>query len=356
MADLVRRHFESKGVRVMLNTRVTGFEGDGEVRSVVTEQGRFPAEMVIMGVGVRPNVRLAREAGLELGTTGAIKVDDHMRTSDPDVYAAGDCVEAVHLVSGLPCYVPLGSTANKQGRIAAINICGGDRAFPGVAGCKVFDYTVARAGLTETRARELGHQVETTLTPGPDRAHYMPDARLVVIKLVCDAKTRRIIGIQAVGAGEAAKRVDVAVTAITAGMTIDEVANIDLCYAPSYSEALDNIHTACNVMQNKLDGQMRAISPAEVLRRVSRGAPIELLDVRPLAEYEKTRIEGARHIPLAALMGRLGEIPTDREIVVFSRVSLSAYEAAIKLRARGFRDVKVMDGGMVMWPGERAGG
>jgi NADPH-dependent 2,4-dienoyl-CoA reductase/sulfur reductase-like enzyme/rhodanese-related sulfurtransferase len=358
MAELVRRHFESKGVRVMLNTRVTGFEGDARVERVVTEHGSFPAEMVIMGVGVRPNVRLAQEAGLELGTTGAIKVDDHMRTSDPDVYAVGDCVETTHLISGLPCYVPLGSTANKQGRIAAINICGGDRAFPGVVGstvCKVFDYTVARAGLTEKRARELGYRVETTLTPGPDRAHYMPDARLLVIKLICDVETRRIIGIQAVGPGEAAKRVDVAVTAMTTGMTIEDVANIDLCYAPSYSEALDNVHTACNVMQNKLDGHMRGITPMEVLRRINRGAPIELLDVRPHAEFEKRRIEGARHIPLAALLGRLSEVPTDREIVVFSRMSLSAYEASVKLRAHGFRDVKVMDGGMVMWPGDHVG-
>jgi len=352
MAELVRTHFESKGVRVMLNTRVTGFEGDGEVRAVVTERGRFPADMVIMGVGVRPNVKLAREAGLELGETGAVKVDEHMRTSDPDIYAAGDCVECVDLITGRPAYVPLGSTANKQGRVAAVNICGGEDSFPGVAGttvCKVFDYTVGRAGLTERQARELGYDVASTLTPGLDRAHFMPNAAMIVTKLVADAGTRRLLGIQVVGPGEAAKRVDVAVTAMTGGMTVDAISKLDLCYAPSYSDALDNLHAACNVMRNKLDGQMVGIAPAEVRRKLEAGENIMLLDVRTHAEFDEARIEGSRHIPVAALRGRLDELPRDRPIVVFSRVSLSAYEASFILKAAGFEDVRVMDGGIVMW-------
>ena len=353
MAELVRRHFESKGVRVMLNTRVTGFEGDVRVRRVVTENGAFPADMVIMGVGVRPNVELAKEAGLELGETGAIKVDEHMRTSDPDIYAAGDCVESVNLITGKPCYVPLGSTANKQGRVAAINMCDGEDTFPGVAGttvCKVFDYTVARSGLTERQAREHGCQVVTTLTPGLDRAHFMPDAAMIIIKLVGDAETGRLLGIQVVGPGEAAKRVDVAVTAMTAGMTIDTIAKLDLCYAPSYSDALDNLHTACNVMQNKLRGHMVGVSPVEVRRRLRAGEDILLLDVRTLAEFDEARIEASKHIPIGALQGRLNELPRDKEIITFSRVSLSGYEAASILKAAGFRSVKVMDGGITMWP------
>ncbi len=357
MADLVRRHLESKGVRVMLETRVTGFRGEGAVRQVLTEKGDFPAEMVIMGVGVRPNVKLAREAGLEIGPTGAIRVDDHMRTSDPDVYAAGDCVEVTDLLTGEPAYVPLGSTANKQGRVAAVNICGGDDRFPGVVGttvCKVFDYTVGRAGLTEKRAREAGHDVVTSLTPGMDRAHFMPDAALVVIKLVADRAARRLLGIQVVGAGDAAKRLDVAVAAIAAGMTVDEIANLDLGYAPSYSDALDVLHTACNVTRNKLDGLMAGITPMQVRRRLDAGDDFILLDVRTHSEYDARHIRGSRHIPIGALEGRRRELP-DKEIVVMSRVSLTAYEAAVKLRAWGFGDVKVMDGGMVMWPYDKVG-
>ena len=354
MAELVRQHLESHGVRVMLNTRVTGFRGDGAVEQVLTEKGDFPAELVIMGVGVRPNVSLAREMGLEIGPSGAIRVDDHMRTSDPDIYAAGDCVEVSDLITGKPAYVPLGSTANKQGRVAAVNICGGDDRFPGVVGttlCKVFDYTVARAGLTELRAREAGYDVVTSLTPSTDRAHFMPHAEMIVIKLVADRATRKLLGIQVVGAGEAAKRLDVAVTAITAGMTVDAVANLDLGYAPSYADALDSLHTACNGTRNKLDGLMDGIMPAEVRRRLDAGEDFVLLDVRTHTEFDASRIPGSRHIPVGALQGRRSELP-DTEIVVVSRVGLTAYEAAVKLRAWGFERVRVMDGGMVMWPGD----
>ena len=352
MAELVRTHFESKGVRVVLNTRVTGFEGDGRIQQVLTEKGVFPADMVIMGVGVRPNVTLAAEAGLKLGASGAIKVNDHMCTSDPDIYAAGDCVECVDLITRRPCYAPFGSTANKQGRVAAINMCGGDARFPGVLSttiCKVFDYTVARTGLTEKQAGESGYQTVSTFTPALDRAHFMPGAATIVIKLVGDAKTRKLLGIQAVGPGEAAKRVDVAVAAMTGGLTADDISNLDPCYAPSYSDAMDNIHTACNVMKNKLDGRMTGITPMEVRRRLSASEDIVLLDVRTHAEFDEARIEGARHIPLGALRGRLDELPADKEIITFSRVSLSAYEAAIILKAHGFQKVKVMDGGMAMW-------
>jgi len=358
MAELVRREMESKGVRVCLNSRVTGFEGDGAVERVITEKRSFPADMVIMGVGVRPNVKLAAEAGLKLGATGAIQVDDHMRTSDPDIFAAGDCVECADLITGRPSYVPLGSTANKQGRVAAINICGGDATFPGIVGttaCKVFDSTVARAGITEKLAREIGCEVVTTLTPGYDRAHFMPNAAMIVIKLIADARTRKLLGIQVVGAGEVPKRVDVAVTAMTAGMTVDTLANLDLCYAPSYSEALDNILTACNVMRNKLDGHMDGLSPMEVRRRLDGPDPVALLDVRTHREFDQTHIGGARHIPLGALRGRIDELDPKREIVTFSHVSLGAYEAAIILKNHGFRKVSVMDGGIVMWPYDTIG-
>lgn len=357
MAGLVRRHFEEHGVRVMLNTEVTGFEGETAVRRVLSERGSIPADMVILGTGVAPNVELAREAGLELGETGAIKVDPGMRTSDPDIYAAGDCVESICIITGQPCYVPMGSTANKQGRVAALNICGADEQFPGITSttvCKMFDYTVARAGLTEKDALARGHEVAVSLTPGLDRAHFMPHARMIVIKLIAEAESGRILGLQVVGPGEAAKRVDVAVTAMTAGMSVETVSKLDLCYAPSYSEALDNLHTACNVLRNKLSGQMQAIRPEAVHRRLNSGEDLLLLDVRTQSEYEESQIEGSKHIPLSSLRGRLSELPGDRQIVVFSHVSLSAYEASIILRSHGFEDVRVMDGGIIMWPyGER---
>lgn len=359
MAELVRRHFESKGVRVMVGTRVLGFEGDDSVHRVLTDQGVLNTDMVILGVGVRPNVELARRAGLEIGPTGAVKVDDHMRTSDPDVYAAGDCVECADLLTGEPAYMPLGSTASKQGRVAAVNICGGDDAFGGVTSttvCRVFDYTVARAGLSERQARERDVDVVCAVVPAIDRAHFMPAANLVVLKVVVDRAGARLLGVQAVGPGEAAKRCDVAVAAMTARMTVHQIANLDLCYAPPYSQAMDNLHTACNVARNKLAGHLVGLSPMQVKAKRDAGEDFILLDVRTHDEYEEGRIEGCLHVPLSTLRARLGEVPHDKEIVCVCRFGLRSYEASVILRGRGFPDVKIMDGGLHMWPYELIGG
>ncbi len=357
MARLVELHLESNGVKVLTNTKVTSFEGrDGKVRTVVTDKGTLSADIVIMGIGVRPNIALAQKAGLELGETGAIKVDTHMQTSDPDIYAAGDCVESTDILTAKPCYVPLGSTANKQGRVAAINLCGGDDTFPGVLEstvCKVFDYCVARTGLTETAAKQLGYKVTTSLAPAPDRANYMPTAKILMLKLVVDSDTRRLLGAQAVGPGAGDKRIDVAATAITAGMTTDQLANLDLCYAPPYSPAMDNIITAANIARNKLDGHMVGISAAQVQKMLAEKKDFFFLDVRSPGEYEQVRLPRAVLIPLASLRGRLDEIPAGKEIVTFGQISLRGYEAAIVLKAAGFENVRVLDGGVAMWPYEK---
>ncbi|MCP4642800.1 MAG: FAD-dependent oxidoreductase [bacterium] len=356
VARLVEQHLESHGVKVLTNTRVESIEGEGKVTGVVTDKGRLAAEMVIMSVGVRPNVKLAEEAGLEIGTTHAIKVDDHMCTSDPDIYAAGDCVECVDLITGSPSYVPLGSTANKQGRVAAQNICGREDTFPGILGstvCKVFDFCVARTGLTEVAAREAGFDVVTVLAPAPDKAHFMPTAKPLLFKMIADRKTRRLLGVQATGPGAGDKRIDVAAMAITAGMTVDQMANADLSYAPPYAPAMDNIITAANIARNKLDGVMTGITPIEVKEKIDRGDDFVFLDVRSPAEVEQMRLPGSINIPLGALRPRAGELPKDKEIVAFCKISLRGYEAALILGAAGFADVKVMDGGIAMWPYEK---
>ena len=356
MARLVERHMESKGVKVLTNTRVTGFEGEGSVTAVLTSQGRLPADLVVLGIGVKPNVELARAAGLQIGITGGIKADETMRTSDPDIYAAGDCVEATDLVTGKPCYAPMGSTANKQGRVAAINLCGGHDSFPGVLGstvCQVFDFCVARTGLTEAAARQHGYQVTTVLVPDSDRPHYMPAAKPLVLKLVVDSRTRKLLGAQAVGPGAGDKRMDAAALALTAGMTVDQLSKVDLCYAPPYSPALDNLITAANVARNKLDGQVIGITPMEVKARLDAKEDLLLLDVRSPAEHQQEHLAGSTLIPLGALRSRLSELPRNKEIVTFCKVSLRGYEAAKILQAAGFSRVKVMDGGMAVWPYEK---
>jgi NADPH-dependent 2,4-dienoyl-CoA reductase/sulfur reductase-like enzyme/rhodanese-related sulfurtransferase len=359
MARLVERHMESHGAKVMTNTQVTAFEGEGRVNGVLTSQGRLPADLVVLGIGVRPNVELARRAALQIGPTGAIQVDAGMRTSDPDIYAAGDCAESTDLVTGKPCYVPMGSTANKQGRVAAINICGGRDEFPGVLGstvCRVFDFCVARTGLTEAAARQHGYEVTTVLVPESDRPHYMPTAKLLIIKLVVDTGTRKLLGAQAVGPGAGDKRMDVAAMAITAGMTVDQLSKVDLCYAPPYSPALDNIITAANVARNKLDGQFVGITPMEVKARLDAKEDFVLLDVRSPAEHQQENLAGSNLIPLGALRSRLGELPKEKEIVAFCKVSLRGYEAAKILQGAGFKRVRVMDGGMTVWPYEKIRG
>jgi NADPH-dependent 2,4-dienoyl-CoA reductase/sulfur reductase-like enzyme/rhodanese-related sulfurtransferase len=356
MADLVRKHMESHGVKVLTGEAVAKFKGEGKVSKVVTRSHELPCDMAILAVGVKPNASLAEAAGLETSSIGAICVDDHLRTGDPDIYAAGDCVECRNLITGKPCYVPLGSTANKQGRVAAVNICGGDEVFPGVLGttvCKVFDYAVGRTGLSEREARSQDYDAATCLAPAPDRAHYYPTAKPLMLKLVADRKSRRLLGVQAVGPGEAAKRVDVAATAITAGMTVDQVANLDLSYAPPYAPAMDNLITGANVLRNKFDGRMHGITPMEVKRKLDAGDPVLLLDVRSPAEIEQIKIEPSVKIPLGVLRARLRELPRDREIVTFCKISLRGYEAALILKAAGFEHVKVMDGGIVMWPYEK---
>jgi len=356
MARLVEQHMESHGVKVLTNTTVTGFEGTDRVTGVLTTAGRLPADMVILAIGVRPNTALARAAGLALGTTGAIQVDQTMRTSDPDIYAVGDCAETRDLLTGRPCYVPLGSTANKQGRVAAMNVCGLEDRFPGVLGstvCKVFDFCVARTGLTEAAARELGNEITTVLAPDFDRAHYMPGARLIMTKLIVETRTRKLLGAQVVGPGAGDKRMDVAAMAITAGMTVDQLAQADLCYAPPYATAMDALITAANVARNKLDGLIPGVSPLQVKRRLDAHEDFVFLDVRSPAEHQEVRLPHSTLIPLGALRGRLGELPRDKDIVAFCKVSLRGYEAARILQAAGFTRVQVMEGGVAMWPFEK---
>jgi NADPH-dependent 2,4-dienoyl-CoA reductase/sulfur reductase-like enzyme/rhodanese-related sulfurtransferase len=353
MARQVERHMDLYGVKVLTNTTVTSFEGNGKVSGVITSQGRLPAGLVVLGIGVRPNVDLARAAGLQIGVTSGIKVNDRQQTTDPDIYAVGDCAESVDLLTGKPSYVPMGSTANKQGRVAAINICGGEDRFPGILGsavCKVFDLCVARTGLTEAAARQLGYNIVTVLVPDTDHPHYMPDAKRIILKLVVDAATRKLLGAQAVGPGAGDKRIDVAAMAITAGMTVDQLSKADLCYAPPFSPALDNIITAANVARNKLDGLVSGITPMEVKAQLDSKKDFLFLDVRSPMEFKREHLPGSTLIPLGELRSRLGELPKDKDIVAFCQFSLRGYEAARIMQGAGFTRVRLMDGGVAAWP------
>jgi NADPH-dependent 2,4-dienoyl-CoA reductase/sulfur reductase-like enzyme/rhodanese-related sulfurtransferase len=353
------RYLRSRQVDVRCGTRVTRIEGDdqGNVQKVITEKGEIPADLVLISVGVRPNSKLAKDAGLDLGPIGDIRVNEYLQTSDPDIYAGGDCVRNIHLLTGKPVFAPMGSTANKHGRVIANNIMGYGEKFRGILGTavvKVFDCNVGKSGLTESQAREAGFEVVTTLVPSSDLPHYYPAKKTLLLKLIADRKTRKLLGIQGAGPGEVVKRIDVLATAMTLGATIDDLPALDLGYAPPYSTAIDIAAHASNVLRNKIDGIARSLTPREVKEMAERGEDFLWLDVRSPEEYQEKRIEDPRVklVPLGTLRLQIQELPREKKIVTLCKAGLRAYEAQTILEGSGFKDVRIMDGGVEAWPYE----
>ena len=360
IAGTVAKYAREQGITVLTGEKVVRFEGEDQVSAVVTDKQTIEADLVILSVGVKPNVELAVDAGLAIGSTGAIAVDDHLQTSDPDIYAGGDCVENVNLISGQKVFAPMGSTANKHGRVIGENLCGGNARFRGVLNTvvvKVLDLNVGKTGLTERDAKELGYEYVTAMVGGHDRPHYMPGAHIITIKLIAEAKTGKLLGAQAFGEGEIAKRIDIVATAITMGGTVSDLFDIDLAYAPPYSGPIDNVAVAANAVMNKVAGKLKGISPVTAKENMA-GKSI-FLDVRSPEECKQIRLSGVgdvQYIPLGQLRSRIGELSKDDEIVAFCKISLRGYEAALILEGEGFSNVKVMEGGIVAWPFENEKG
>jgi NADPH-dependent 2,4-dienoyl-CoA reductase/sulfur reductase-like enzyme/rhodanese-related sulfurtransferase len=358
-AAYLEKHLREKGANLLLGQRVTGFEGDGKgwVDKAITEKAELETGLVLLAIGVQPNTGLAKEAGLEISATGGVAVNAHLQTSDPDIYAGGDCVENVNLVTGQKVLAPLGSTANKHGRVIGTNATGGDETFPGALGtsiAKVFDYNVGRVGLSQWQAEKAGYDVVTSLVPGYEYATYYPKGREIMVKLVAERSSGKLLGGQVLGPGDTAKRIDVLATALTFGATVDDLANIDLAYAPPYNSALDPLHNAANVIRNKLSGLARTLTPMEVENKFKSGDDFIFLDVRSPGEWEAYRIEApqSRLIPLRELRQKLDKLPRDAEIVTFCHTSVRAYQAQRILDGAGFKNVKFMDGSIASWPYE----
>jgi NADPH-dependent 2,4-dienoyl-CoA reductase/sulfur reductase-like enzyme len=249
MRGVIHDELARHGIDILPSTPVA-FEGNGRLEAMVTADGRYPCDVALLGLGPRPNVELAQTAGVALGRTGAIATDAAMRTNVPNVYAAGDCAEALHLVTGQPAYIPLGSTANKQGRIAGENAAGGQATFGGVVGTMVvrcFDLAVASTGLTAARARSAGFDVQETLIQAKDISHYFPGAADIHVKLVADGERDRLLGGQIIGARGIAKRVDVLAAALYNRMTVAELRQLDLGYTPPFAPVWDPLLVAANV-------------------------------------------------------------------------------------------------------------
>lgn len=357
MARVLQNRLEEKGLEFRLGERVTRLEGNdkGRVARVITESGAVEADLVIIAAGVRPNVDLARAAGLALGETGALLVNEFMQTSDPDIYAVGDCVESVHLLSNRKVYVPLASVAVRQGRVAADNLAGGHSRFKGVlvtAVARLFDYSVGRTGLGLQEARAAGFKATATLVTALDRPAYYPGQGLVLLKLITEEGTQRVLGAQALGAAEVVKRVDVLASIIRLGGTVDDVAEVDLGYSPPFSTPLDVVHHAANTVRNKQAGLAQTITADELYARMQNGDDLVILDVRTVPQSKAKPFKDRRTvvIPLGELRARLAELPRDREIVVVCPQGLRSYEAQCILRGAGFERVRFLEGGLTAWP------
>lgn len=366
MAKLVENHIRRKGVQVMVDNGVSEFVGEnGTLTGVRLRDGTLlPCDLAVMAIGVTPNARLAADCGLAIGSLGGISVNFQMQTTDPNIYAAGDCVELKNLLTERNVLAPFGDLANLQGRVAGENAVNGNAAvFPGTVQsgiCKIFEFTAGSTGLSEKAARSLGmFDIETVINASPDKPGFM-GAKLLVSKMVVNRENRQILGYQCVGPGEVSKQVAVAAMAVQGKLTLDQLINADLPYAPPFSLAIDHFIVSAHILQNKLCGRMKGVSCREVYEILSNVAPGTarpfLLDVRSPDEYAEMRLGiGETLIPLGALRSRLQDLPQDKnhEIICYCKISLRGYEAALILMDAGWKNVKVMEGGVMAWPFER---
>ena len=339
MAALLHARLRKAGVTLRLGTAAESFETEnGKIRACLPGGEKLEADMVLLAVGVAPEGTLAREAGLEVNRRGAIVVNDRMETSDPHIYAVGDAVEISHFVTGQRVSIALAGPANKQGRIAADNITGGDSRYTGGQGSsvlKLFDMTAAVTGLNEKAAQAAGLSYDKVVLTSSSHAAYYPGARSMVVKVLFELLTGRILGGQIVGYDGADKRIDVLATAIRAGMTASDLTELDLAYAPPYSSAKDPVNMAGFVMENLLTGKVRQFHWHDV-DSLPRDGSVTLLDVRTRSEWDRGHFEGAVHIPLDQLRERMGELDPAKPVYVNCHSGLRSYIACRELTQRGY--------------------
>ena len=354
MGAVFQNYLEGEDLNFMLNTAVEKIlvDENDKVVGVQTNKGVVDAQMVLVAVGVRPCVQLAVDAGLEVDR--GIVINDHCQTSDPDIYAGGDCVVTTNLVSGQRVYSPMGSTANRQGRVIGINITGGDATHEGVlqtAVCKMFDWSLGACGLSERVAKQLGYDTVTAIVPGPDITHFMPGKKLIMTRLVADRATGKILGVQIVGPGKVDKRIDTMAAAMTFGVTAKQLANIDLSYAPPLSSAMENLTNAANVLQNTIDGKAKSMRFEEFESKLD-SDDVVFVDLRTEHERSQKMIPAKNqlHIPIEELRARANEVPKDKEVIVFCILSTRGFEGQLILNQAGYDDVKFVQGGIQFWP------
>lgn len=344
MAVYVEEHLRHKDISVMTDISVKEIS---ENHVVLSDDTKLTADMVLISTGVRPNIDLTKAAGIELGVTGAIKVNGKMETNLKNIFACGDCIEQYHVVTGKPIYRPLGSTANKTGRIAGDNITGGNLEFRGVLGTgifKIFDMTVAQTGLSEREAHDLGYDVVVCHNIKPNKPEYM-GGKEMVIKGIADKVTGRLLGVQIIGYEGVDKRIDVFVTAITFKAKVEDLFHLDLAYAPPFSTTKDPVMYTGMILDNAIHNGRPLMTPQNLNELIESGEKYTLIDARIVAQYDKNHIETAKSIPHSKLRSELPEIDQEEVVVTYCNKGVTGNAAQNILIGRGLKKVYNLSGG-----------
>lgn len=348
MAGIIETRLAGGGVCLHLSDSVKRIVGDARGKVILNSGTELDADLVVSAVGVRPDIQLAREAGLKIGATGGIAVDAGMRTSDPYIFAVGDAVETTHLVAGTPVLVPLAGPANKQARIAADNLCGLSSRYPGSLGTsivKIFDLQAAATGLNEKTAKRHNLRYQAIHLHPLNHAGYYPGAAMMNLKLLFEVPEGRVLGAQCIGADGVDKRIDVIATAIRAGMTVGDLEQIELAYAPPFGSAKDPVNMAGFVGGNILRGLVISVTYDQAVAMEN----TQFLDVRTHEEFKEGSIPQSIHIPLDELRQRIREVPRDRHLIVTCRTGIRSYAAIRILKHSGFEQLSNLSGGVVSY-------
>lgn len=340
-ATYIEGKLADAGIPVVTGVRVTGLEGDGgKVKKVLTDRKAYKADLVVLSAGIRPNTAFLDGTGLEM-VKGTLLTNEVGQTNDPDIYAAGDCAMVRSAITGKPAWSPMGSTANINGRIIAQNIMGKELRYRGSLGtavCQLPGLNVGRTGLTEAQAKAEGFDPISVVTIVDDKAHYMPGAATFTMKLIADRTIQRILGVQVAGPGAVDKIVDITVTAIQCGATLDQLDGADFAYAPPFSTAIHPFAHTLNVLKNKLSGAFETFTPAEFAQGLAK-------DYRIVDASLKPTIEGAPYVDLTTVTGPLKDFGPEEKILLICNKGKRAYLLQNRLKAFGYQHVKVLEGG-----------
>ena len=339
MASMIHNEMRKHGIKLVFGYTVEGFkEKDNGVEVLLKDNPSIQADMVVLAIGVTPDTALAKEAGLELGIKESIVVNDRMETSVPDIYAAGDAVQVKHYVTGNDALISLAGPANKQGRIIADNICGGDSRYLGSQGSsviKVFDMTAATTGINETNAKKSGLEVDTVILSPMSHAGYYPGGKVMTMKVVFEKETYRLLGAQIIGYEGVDKRIDVLATAIHAGLKATQLKDLDLAYAPPYSSAKDPVNMAGFMIDNIAKGTLKQWH-LEDMDKISKDKSVVLLDVRTVDEFNRGHMDGFKNIPVDELRERINEIEKGKPVYLICQSGLRSYIASRILEGNGY--------------------